>query len=60
MTNSVFISSVYLYPPIHPFQFQCNPNLNCKEQYKKEIGHNTNILQEPNHSKLEHNINNHQ
>jgi len=35
----------------------CNPTLNCNEQYKEEIGHDNNTLRKSNHSKLEHKIN---
>jgi len=44
---------------IHTLQYQCNLNLNCNEQYKEEIGHDSNTLRESNCSKLEHNINHH-
>jgi len=47
---------VHIY--IHTLQYHCNPNLNCNEQYKEGIGHDSNTLGESNHSKLEHKIGN--
>ena len=38
----------------HTFQYQCNLNLNCKEQYKEGIDHDSSILWRSNHSKSEH------
>jgi len=35
----------------------CNPTLNCNEQYKEEIGHDNTTLWKSNNSKSEHNIN---
>jgi len=37
---------------IHILQYQCNPSLNCNEQYKEEIGHDSSTLRKSNHNKL--------
>jgi len=29
---------------IHKLKYQCNPSLNCNEQYKEEIGHDSSTL----------------
>jgi len=42
---------------IHTWQYQCNHCLNCNEQYKKWIIHDSNILRESNHNKSKNNIN---
>jgi len=51
--------------PFHEIDYlfiftNCNPTLNCNEQYKEEIGHYDNTLWKSNHSKSEHNINQNQ
>jgi len=37
---------------IHTLQYQCNLSLNCNEQYKGEIGRDSNTLRESNHNKI--------
>ena len=32
----------------HTLQYQCNPSLNCNEQYKEGIGYDSNTLWESN------------
>jgi len=45
---------------IHTLQYHCNPSLNCNEQYKEGVSHDSSTLRELNHSKSKHNINRHQ
>jgi len=41
----------------HTLQYQCNLSLNCNEQYKEGVGHDSNTLWESNRSKSKHKIN---
>ena len=42
----------------HTLQYQCNLSLNCNEQYKEGIGHDSNTLWEANQSTKSNKIGN--
>jgi len=44
----------------HTLQYQCNLSLNCNEQYKEGIGHDTSKLWGSNRSQTKYKINHHQ
>ena len=55
MTECIFIHRVHIYT--HTLQYQCNLSLNCNEQYKEGIDHDSSTLWRSNHNNSEHKIN---